>query len=58
LWNSKDRIRARIELDERNRNAPLSKEKVEWLTRNDTGSQEEAESAKLDFYHKNYKSSY
>ncbi len=58
LWNHKDRIRARIEMDERNRRAVLSPEKVKKLALDDTGSLEEADSVKCNFYHQNYKPSY
>ena len=54
LWNSKDRIKSQIEMDQRAIAAKLSPEKVKSLALNISGSQEEAESARCNYYHSTY----
>lgn len=58
LWNSKDRIQALMELQTRRANSSLSPQRIKDLAFHVTGSEEESDAVKCNYYHQNYKSSY
>lgn len=57
LWNSKDQIQALAEMHQRSINATITPDRLKRLALEITGSEEEADSVKCNYYHANYQSS-